>query len=158
MRDTAHASTRRIAPTDAAAHQDNRGWYSKLSRHSRFGLFVKQTRRNAPFIVASPCQSGIKRTLKRAGSQPKTASSQGFRTTRDRPFDADGERSVSRTMPVWFRNGAHLPARPFHRKIRHQSKIYTESNDSDFSPIFGDLTSMQTLAIYRRLLVRGLIA
>jgi hypothetical protein len=36
---------------------------------------------------------------------------------------------------------------------RHQSKIYTESNDSNFSRIFGDLTSMQTLAIYRRLLV-----
>ena len=37
---------------------------------------------------------------------------------------------------------------------RHQSKIYTESNDSGFSQIFADLTSMQTLAIYRRLLVR----
>jgi hypothetical protein len=37
---------------------------------------------------------------------------------------------------------------------RHQSKIYTESNQSDFWRIFGDLTSMQTLAIYRRLLVR----
>jgi hypothetical protein len=38
---------------------------------------------------------------------------------------------------------------------RHQSKIYTESNQSDFSRIFGDLTSKQTLAIYRRLLVRN---
>jgi hypothetical protein len=38
--------------------------------------------------------------------------------------------------------------------LRHQSKIYTESNQSAFSQIFGDLTSMQTLAIYRRLLVR----
>jgi hypothetical protein len=37
----------------------------------------------------------------------------------------------------------------------HQSKIYTESNQSDFPQIFGDLTSMQTLAIYRRLLVKG---
>jgi hypothetical protein len=36
----------------------------------------------------------------------------------------------------------------------HQSKIYTESNQSDFSRIFGDLTSMQTLALYPRLLVR----
>jgi hypothetical protein len=41
------------------------------------------------------------------------------------------------------------PAEP-----RHQSKIYTESNQSDFSRIFGGLTSMQTLAIYRRLLLR----
>ena len=40
-------------------------------------------------------------------------------------------------------------------RSRHQSKIYTESNHSDFSQIFGELTSMQTLAIYRRLLVRN---
>jgi hypothetical protein len=39
-------------------------------------------------------------------------------------------------------------------EIRHQSKIYTESIHSDFPQIFGDLTSMQTLALYRRLLVR----
>jgi hypothetical protein len=37
---------------------------------------------------------------------------------------------------------------------RHQSKIYTESNQSHFPQIFGDLTSMQTLALYRRLLVK----
>jgi hypothetical protein len=37
---------------------------------------------------------------------------------------------------------------------RHQSKIYTESNQPDFPQILGDFTSMQTLAIYRRLLVR----
>ena len=43
---------------------------------------------------------------------------------------------------------------PFSARNRHQSKIYTESNQSDFSQIFGDLSSMQTLAIYRRLLVR----
>ncbi|HEY0912032.1 MAG TPA: hypothetical protein VGD75_17565 [Bradyrhizobium sp.] len=40
----------------------------------------------------------------------------------------------------------------------HQSKIYTESNQSDFAQIFGELISMQTLAIYRPLLVRRLIA
>ena len=43
----------------------------------------------------------------------------------------------------------------FFAQGRHQSKIYTESNHSGFSQIFGDLTSMQTLAIYRRLLVKG---
>jgi hypothetical protein len=37
----------------------------------------------------------------------------------------------------------------------HQSKIYTESKESNFLQIFGELISMQTLAIYRRLLVRG---
>jgi hypothetical protein len=45
---------------------------------------------------------------------------------------------------------------PFHRESAHQSKIYTESNQSDFPRIFGGLTSMQTLAIYGRLLVRRL--
>jgi Family of unknown function (DUF5330) len=42
----------------------------------------------------------------------------------------------------------------FSARNRHQSKIYTESNQSDFSYIFGDLSSIRTLAIYRRLLVR----
>jgi hypothetical protein len=41
---------------------------------------------------------------------------------------------------------------------RHQSKIYAESNQSDFSQFFAELISMQTLAIYRALLVRGSIA
>jgi hypothetical protein len=41
------------------------------------------------------------------------------------------------------------------RDTSHQSKIYGESNRSNFWWIFGDLTSMQTLALYRRLLVRG---
>jgi hypothetical protein len=49
-------------------------------------------------------------------------------------------------------------ASDFTARIGHQSKIYTESNESEFSRIFGALSSMQTLAIYRRLLVRGLIA
>src|SRR5260370_40626521 len=38
---------------------------------------------------------------------------------------------------------------------RYQSKIYIESNQKDFQPIFGEFTSMQTLTIYRRLLVRS---
>jgi hypothetical protein len=37
---------------------------------------------------------------------------------------------------------------------RRQLKIYTESNHSGFSQIFGDLSAMQILAVYRRLLVR----
>jgi hypothetical protein len=40
----------------------------------------------------------------------------------------------------------------------HQSKIYAESNRSDFLQIFDGLSSMQTLAIYGRLLLRELIA
>jgi len=44
---------------------------------------------------------------------------------------------------------------PFGAKNRHQLKIYTESNQSDFSRIFGDLSLMQTLAIYRQLLAKN---
>src|SRR5260370_12287711 len=40
-------------------------------------------------------------------------------------------------------------------KTHHQSKIYTESNQSVFLQIFVPLSSMQTLAIYRWLLVRN---
>jgi hypothetical protein len=36
-----------------------------------------------------------------------------------------------------------------HRADGRQSKIYSESNQSDFSRIFGALSSMQSLAIYR---------
>jgi hypothetical protein len=46
------------------------------------------------------------------------------------------------------------PARRFCCEIPYQSKIYTESIHSNFTQIFGNLTSMQTLAIYRRLLIR----
>src|SRR6266404_5938429 len=52
----------------------------------------------------------------------------------------------------WWMRGRHPLA---FAESRHQSKIYTESNHSDFTSIFGDLTSMQTLAIYRRLLVQN---
>src|ERR1700676_1855629 len=45
------------------------------------------------------------------------------------------------------------PQPPAHVPNWHQSKIYAESNHSNFSRILEDLTSMQTLAIYRRLLV-----
>jgi hypothetical protein len=47
---------------------------------------------------------------------------------------------------VWFRNGGWADRRGSHR---HQSKIYGESSDAIFSQIPRDLTSMQTLAIYR---------
>jgi hypothetical protein len=53
-----------------------------------------------------------------------------------------------------FEMVARPPAFRLFAESRRQSKIYTESNQSDFWRIFGDLTSMQTLAIYRRLLVR----
>jgi hypothetical protein len=57
-------------------------------------------------------------------------------------------------VPVWFRNGGCAQGIRSITGNRHQSKIYAESNQSDFSRIFRDFTSMQTLAIYRRLLVK----
>jgi hypothetical protein len=61
----------------------------------RFGLLVEQTRRNAPFIVASTCQSEIKRTLRLAGATAKERTIAPFRSASDRSFDANGEREVS---------------------------------------------------------------
>src|SRR5450755_2806030 len=66
-----------------------------------------------PLIVTPPCQSEIKRTLRYAVPQAKTARSPGFHTPRDGSFGADGERRVSTTRPVWFRNGGCTQARPF---------------------------------------------
>ena len=58
---------------DAAVHQDNRGRCSILSRFSRFGLLVKCDVPERLLIVASPCQSEIKLTLKpAAGSRAGT--------------------------------------------------------------------------------------
>src|SRR5436190_2239899 len=83
MRDAGRASARHSVPTGAAAHRDNRGRYSKQSRLSRFGLFVVQTRRNAPFIFAPPCQSELKRTLRHGGRPPNSVYSRGFNLSRD---------------------------------------------------------------------------
>ena len=46
-------------------------------------MFVVQTRRNAPFIFAPPCQSELKRTLKPGGDAENTVHSRGFRSVRD---------------------------------------------------------------------------
>jgi hypothetical protein len=50
------------------------------------------------------------------------------------------------------------PERRLQLRNRHQSKIYAESNRSAFLQIFRDLGSMQTRAVYRRLLRKGSIA
>jgi hypothetical protein len=51
--------------------------------------------------------------------------------------------------------GFEMVAAQFCRKNAHQSKIYAESKQSDFPRIFAELVSMQTLAIYQRLLVES---
>jgi hypothetical protein len=70
-------------------------------------------------------------------------------------FDADGECRVSGNFRVWFRNGGCEGSMPAVAPAARQSKIYGESKQSDFSLIFADLSSMQSLAIYRRLLVEN---
>jgi hypothetical protein len=123
----------------------------------RFGLFVKKTRRNAPFIVAPPCQSDIKRTLRRGSPLPKTAYSRDFPAV---PA-AHSIQMVNDRFPFKEAYGFEMvdaPNVPFCGEIPHQLKIYTESNQSDFPRIFAELISMQTLAIYRRLVLQGLIA
>jgi hypothetical protein len=56
-------------------------------------------------IVAPPCQSEIKRTLRRAGA----IAEDGIFTARGRRWhrsiNANGERRVSGVEPLWFRNG-----------------------------------------------------
>jgi hypothetical protein len=58
-----------------------------------------------PLIVAAPCQSEIKRTLKAQAPAINNARRRSFGARNDVPFDADGERKVSGTDRVWFRNG-----------------------------------------------------
>src|SRR5271154_892918 len=78
-----------------------------------------------------------------------TVSPPRFQRPMRRSINADGERRVSTNIRIWFRNGGQTSVTlPY----RHQSKIYIESNRAIFSLIPLDLTSMQTLAIYRRLL------
>lgn len=119
---------------------------------------VLLTRRNAPFIVASTCQSELKRTLRRANPRPKSAPARGFAEL----AAAHSVQMVNGGFPepasygfekVDATAGCSLSPEP-----GHQSKIYTESNESDFSLVFGVLGATRTLAIYRRLLVKGSIA
>jgi hypothetical protein len=65
-----------------------------------------------------------------------------------------GFRRQAGMVSKWWMRGV----RRFCRESPPQLKIYAESNESNFSRIFGGLISMQTLAIYRPLLVRGLLA
>src|SRR6478609_799926 len=59
-----------------------------------------------PLIVAPPCQSEIKRTLKARGPAIEQRVGGAFARTTTSPFDVDGECKVSGTARLWFRNGA----------------------------------------------------
>src|ERR1700760_2406949 len=80
-----------------------------------------------PLVVAPPCQSDIKRTLRAPGRRPGetrgTLFSRGFLAAAKNPFDPNGERPVSGTGALWFRNSGRAG-----RDGPHQSKIYAESN------------------------------
>jgi hypothetical protein len=53
-----------------------------------------------------------------------------------RSFDPDGERGVSGAAGVWFRKDGRWAG----DERRRQSKIYTESNQPDFSRKSGELS------------------
>ena len=108
-----------------------------------------------PLSLAPPCQSELKRTLRRGGRPANTAHSRRFHPR----HDAHSTRMVNdrfRAASIYgFEMVDARAARYFPRDSGHQSKIYAESNHSDFHRIFRDFASMQTLTIYRRLLVRN---
>ncbi len=108
-----------------------------------------------PLSCAPPCQSELKRTLRRGGRPANTVHSQGFHPRHDAHSTRMVNDRFTSRVDLWFRNGGCASGAIFSRNSGHQSKIYAESNHSGFQKIFGDFTSMQTLAIYRRLLVRN---
>src|ERR1700733_8000796 len=76
-------------------------------------------------------------------------------------YDGQSTQMVNGGFPGRGRYCFEMVDRDEYPSASHQLKIYAESNRSIFSSIPPDLTSMQTLPIYRRLLVldfSGLIA
>ena len=113
-----------------------------------------KTRRKAPFVVVPPCQSEIKRTLRRASCVRNGLAFSEHSKDCGTDIDADGERRVSENGVGYGFEKVDAAGAFDLLESHHQSNIYAESNQSGFPRIFGDLTSMQTLAIYGRLLVR----
>ena len=118
------------------------------------GRLALQTRRNAPFIFGPPCQSELKRTLRQGGRAANTVHSRSFSPL----HRAHSTRMVNDRFPgrsIYGFEMVDARADPLFRVRRHQSKIYAESNHSNFRRIFDEFSSMQTLAIYRRLILRS---
>jgi hypothetical protein len=81
-----------------------------------------------------------------------TARSPGFRA----PGTAHSTQMVNDRFPARSIYGFEMvDVRPAGVAPRRQSIVYAESNHSGFQRIFGDFTSMQTLAVYRPLLIRN---
>jgi hypothetical protein len=70
----------------------------------------------------------------------------------DAPRDAHSTRMVNdrfRAASIYGFEMVDARARTnFHAIVAHQSKIYAESNHSNFGKIFGRFTSIETLRIY----------
>src|SRR5882724_3981789 len=92
---------------------------SNASRHSRMifktvtALALRLVRLNRragtpPCIVTSTCQSEIKRTLRLANRCGRSPYLRGIFRDARRSFNADGEREVSKSDEIWFRNGSRL--------------------------------------------------
>ncbi len=145
----------------SSASRQSRNNTQNYSRHSRFGSFVRQTRRNASFVIAaSPCQSELKRTLRRAGPLPNTVHCRGF--------DAAIHRRICpRMVNDWFRMRRSMVSKWWTRRIRRiwrasaaiNRKIYGEI---EFRRIFrefsADLLQCETLPVYRPAASRGATA
>jgi hypothetical protein len=84
----------------------------------------------------------------------KTPWLRGFSPMLRAPFDTDGERRVSERKPgmvsKWWMRQMHAS---HHTREARQLKIYGESKEPNFLRIFSALSPMQSLAIYRGLLV-----
>jgi hypothetical protein len=100
------------------------------------------------YLIRPPCQSELKRTLRRGDTPANTVHRRGF----DAPRDAHSTRMVNdrfRATSIYGFEMVDARARTnFHAIVAHQSKIYAESNHSNFGKIFGRFTSIETLRIY----------
>src|ERR1700722_15670089 len=81
---------------------------------------VKQTRRNAPFIVAPPCQSEIKRTLRRRLGAPETLFWRAFALV----AADDSTRMVNVGFPEPARYGFEMVDVPF-RCVKSVNRKFT---------------------------------
>ena len=100
-----------------------------------------------PLIVAPTCQSEIKRTLRRRSRRRKTAPSAGVLRARS-PHSIRMVNARFPGRPVWFRNGGRAQCGSSRRRppsIENLRRI----ESFGLLAIFGELSSMQTLAIYR---------
>ena len=144
---------------------------SSASRQSRMILktvtalalrLVRPDRRagTPPLSLRAPCQSEIKRTLRRGERPPNTACIRRIFACSRGSFDADGERQVSSRPPSYGFEMVDAPRDSrFHAARIGINRKFTPNQISRiFRKFSRDLTSMQTLAIYPASVSHGSIA